>query len=98
MVNSYGKRFLDNAPEHTEDELMHLIVDSIFPCYRQLLSAELAMLYFRHQSKKVRVVRKGKPQKAKPQYKPVNTLEYLRCNKQAFKCLIASTKKIWTKE
>ena len=49
MVNSYGKKFLDNSPEHTEEELKHLIIDKIFPCYEQLLISELSTLYFRHE-------------------------------------------------
>lgn len=95
MVNSYGKRFLDNAPGHTEDELMHLILDSIFPCYRQLLSAELAMLYFRHQTDK----ETNKCQKKKKcKQKPIILPKDLKHHQKAFKCLIATTKKIWTKE
>ena len=49
MVNSYGKKFLDNSPEHTEEELKHLIMDKIFPCYEQLLISELSTLYFKHE-------------------------------------------------
>lgn len=48
MVNSYGKKFLDDLSEHTEEELKHLILDNIFPCYEQLLISELSTLYFRH--------------------------------------------------
>lgn len=48
MVNSYGQKFLDNDNIHTEQELSHLILDKIFPCYRHLLQTELGMLYFRH--------------------------------------------------
>lgn len=95
MVNSYGKRFLDNAPGHTEEELMHLILDSIFPCYRQLLSAELAMLYFRHQTDKET---KKCQKKKKCKQKPIILPKDLKHHQKAFKCLIATTKKIWTKE
>lgn len=87
MVNSYGKRFLDNDSGHTEDELMHLILDRIFPCYRQLLSAELAMLYFRHQTNQL-----GKNCK-----KNVLLPTKYNLNKGASKCVITTTKKIWTK-
>lgn len=52
MINSYGKKFLDDNPEYSEDEFRHLILDGIFPCYRQLLSNELAMLYFRHKEQR----------------------------------------------
>ena len=52
MVNSYGKKFLDDSSEHTEEELKHLIMDKIFPCYEQLLISELSTLYFRHRPDK----------------------------------------------
>ena len=95
MVNSYGKKFLDNLSEYTEEELMHLILDSIFPCYRQLLSAELAMLYFRHQTDiEPEKCHKKKRHKQKFIFFP----ESLKQHKKAFKCLIATTKKIWTNE
>jgi len=50
MVHSYGHKFLDHIPRATEEELEELIFDSIFPCYRHMLQAELAMLYFRHET------------------------------------------------
>lgn len=48
MVNTYGHRFLDKCPTVTESELRELILESILPCYKNLLEEELAMLYFRH--------------------------------------------------
>ncbi len=49
MINTYGKQFLDDLPQITEKEFLNLISHDIFPCYRQLLTTELAMLYFKHE-------------------------------------------------
>lgn len=50
LIRSYGKRFMDDVKEITENEMEHFISDEIFPCYRHLLQTELAMLYFCHQT------------------------------------------------
>lgn len=91
MVNTYGQRFLDKSSRFTEDELRDLILDSILPCYKNLLTTELAMLYFQHQDepddslscKTAPRVRAGKK---------------MRVHKSAFKCIVEATKKTWTKK
>ncbi len=52
MINSYGKKFLDDS-SHTEEELRMLLLDNIFPCYKRMLTSELAMLYFCHKDEKL---------------------------------------------
>ena len=34
--------------EYSESEFEQLLLDKIFPCYKNLLQTELGMLYFRH--------------------------------------------------
>lgn len=91
MINSYGKRFLDSDLKHTEEELMHLILDSIFPCYRQLLSCELAMLYFRHQ------VNGSTDEMSKTERKKTAFPFKYSLRKKCVKCIISTTKRIWSK-
>lgn len=91
MVNTYGQRFLEKTPRFTEDELRDLILDSILPCYKNLLTTELAMLYFQHRdelddslsNKTAHCVRAGRR---------------ISVHKNAFKCIVEATKKTWTKK
>lgn len=95
MVNSYGKKFLDSSPRYTEKELSHLILDSIFPVYRNLLTTELAMLYFRHQGESTE-----DPYEmccCKKNHKTWFRSQFNRY-KNRFKCIIAINKKIWVKK
>lgn len=94
MVTSYGKQFLDRYPDHTENELLQLIMDSIFPCYKQLLAAELAMLYFRHQTETIETEKITPIPKLSGMLLPPQE----HGKKKSLKCLISTTKKIWTKE
>ena len=34
--------------EYTEKEFLDLLLDKIFPCYKNMIQTELGMLYFRH--------------------------------------------------
>ena len=49
MVTTYGETFIKDGSIHTEEEFKKLVVDKIFPCYKNMLKAELGMLYFRHE-------------------------------------------------
>ena len=94
MVNSYGHKFLDNIPEYTEEELKHLILDGVFPCYRQLLSNELAMLYFRHQEEQDILNEKINDNKPDFSYDSTSfNIQY----KKITECSITPNKKSWTK-
>ncbi len=91
MVNTYGQKFLDKSPRFTEEELRDLILDSILPCYKNLLTTELAMLYFQHQDEPDdSLSRKTVPR--------VHTGRRMRVYKNAFKCIVEATKKKWTKK
>lgn len=48
MITTYGEKFVKKNSEYTEAEFEQLLLDKIFPCYKNLLQAELGMLYFRH--------------------------------------------------
>lgn len=48
MVTTYGENFVKKSSIHTEEEFKKLVVDKIFPCYKNMLKSELGMLYFRH--------------------------------------------------
>ncbi len=48
LVSSYGKTFVNNSSEYTEDELKNLIFEDLYPYYQRLLETELGMLYLRH--------------------------------------------------
>lgn len=95
VINSYGKRFLDSIPGYTEKELSHLILDSIFPCFRYMLTTELAMLYFRHQD--------DEPEKTDSKADDSNAADTASCPEssecgKAVKCIITASKKIWRKQ
>ncbi len=93
MVNCYGHKFTDNLPWQTEQELKELLQDSIFPCYSKLLTTELAMLYFRHQSEG------DKEDNRKPNCDcPFSFEENIKIHKKAYKCIVAASKKIWTRK
>lgn len=94
MVNSYGHRFLDKLPRNTEEELSELILDNILPCYRNLLTTELAMLYFRHQAEPTDKTDTQKEDAGN--VCPPKKIKLTMKNK-AIKCIVASNKKIWTK-
>lgn len=95
MVNSYGKKFLDSSPRHTEDELSRLILDSIFPVFRNLLTTELAMLYFRHQDEKSdECSEKCCKDDTRKSWFHSQFNKY----KNRFKCIVATNKKIWVKK
>ena len=91
MVNTYGHRFLDKSPRFTEDELRDLILDSILPCYKNLLTTELAMLYFQHRDEPDDV---SLPKKKAP---CVLNGGKKKVYKNAFKCVVEATKKTWMK-
>lgn len=92
MVNSYGHMFMDNLPWQTERELKELLQDSIFPCYSKLLTTELAMLYFRHQSEGDKTADRKESCDCEFSFK-----EKFSIHKKAYKCIVAASKKIWTK-
>ena len=93
MVNCYGHKFMDNLPWQTEQELKELLQDSIFPCYSKLLTTELAMLYFRHQSED------DKKEDCKTGCDcPFSFKEKFKIHKKAYKCIVAASKKIWTRK
>lgn len=48
MITTYGEKFVKKNSEYSEAEFEQLLLDKIFPCYKNLLQAELGMLYFRH--------------------------------------------------
>lgn len=50
MITTYGQKFVESNSEHTPDEFKKLLLDEIFPCYKNLLKIELGMLYFRHKT------------------------------------------------
>lgn len=92
MVNTYGHRFLDKSPRFTEEELRDLILDSILPCYKNLLTTELAMLYFQH---------RDEPGDISLSKKPIPRFGIGRkgeVRKNAFKCIVEATNKTWTKK
>lgn len=93
MVNTYGHRFLDKSPRFSEDELRDLILDSILPCYKNLLTTELAMLYFQHQDEPDDCA--NLPNRA---IACTFNGRKMSVHKNAFKCMIAATKKTWTKK
>lgn len=95
VINSYGKRFLDSIPGYTEKELSHMILDSIFPCFRYMLTTELAMLYFRHQDDEPETTdsKTDNPDAAKTEQ---STRDSECC--KAVKCIITASKKIWRKQ
>lgn len=97
MVNSYGHRFLDNLPECTEDELAKLILENTLPCFRNLLTTELAMLYFHHRDEPSdgEDTHKNKPITTSP---PSSFREKLKMSKMRFKCIVEANKKIWTRK
>ncbi len=89
MINTYGQQFLDSSL-HTEEELRMLLLDSIFPCYKKMLTTELAMLYFCHIDE------------VEPENPSKKALKGQRKNKWSIykktsKHIIAATKKIWKK-
>ncbi len=50
MITTYGEKFVKKGSEYSESEFEQLLLDKIFPCYKNLLQAELGMLYFRHKN------------------------------------------------
>lgn len=95
VINSYGKRFLDSIPGYTEKELSHMILDSIFPCFRYMLTTELAMLYFRHQD--------DEPETTDSKAEDTGTTEAAQGIKnseccKAVKCIITASRKIWREQ
>ena len=54
MITTYGPKFVESNSEHTPNEFKKLLLDEIFPCYKNLLKIELGMLYFRHKTDKHR--------------------------------------------
>lgn len=49
FITTYAEKFVRDNSEVTPEEFKKLLVDEIFPCYKNLLKNELAMLYFKHQ-------------------------------------------------
>ena len=49
FITTYGEKFVRDDSEMTPVEFKKLLVDEIFPCYKNLLKNELAMLYFRYE-------------------------------------------------
>lgn len=96
MVNSYGHQFMDNLPGQTEEDLKELLQDSIFPCYSKLLTTELAMLYFRHQTDEDAPAKNTEklPNKKLISFLPPRFKQY----EKSFKCLIAAGKKMWIRD
>lgn len=93
MVNSYGHKFMDSLPWQTEQELKELLQDSIFPCYSKLLTTELAMLYFRHQSDGSKTADQNADGDC-----PFSFKDQFHIHKKAYKCIVAASKKIWAKK
>lgn len=54
LVSSYGKKFVDNSSEYSEEELKNLIFEDLYPYYQRLLETELGMLYLRHKKREER--------------------------------------------
>ena len=48
FITTYAEKFVRDDSEVTPEEFKKLLVDEIFPCYKNLLKNELAMLYFKH--------------------------------------------------
>lgn len=48
FITTYAEKFVRDNSEVTPEEFKKLLVDEIFPCYKNLLKNELAMLYFKH--------------------------------------------------
>lgn len=48
IITTYGKQFVQDDSEHSANELQKIIEHDIFPCYKNLLKSELAVLFFRH--------------------------------------------------
>lgn len=48
MIATYGQKFIDKDSIYNETEFRNLILDKIYPCYKNLLQTELGMLYFTH--------------------------------------------------
>lgn len=94
MINSYGKKFLDSNSGYTEKELSHMILDSIFPCFRYMLTTELAMLYFRHQDDDQN---KLAPNEASSHGSDTTSSPENVEGCKAVKCIITASKKIWRK-
>lgn len=92
MVNTYGHRFLDKSPRFTEEELRELILDSILPCYKNLLTTELAMLYFQHKDEP------DDPNLPNKKNTCILGSSKMKVHKNAFKCVVEATKKTWTKK
>ena len=98
MVTSYGKRFLDNDKVHTEEELSHLILDDIFPCFRHLFTTELAMLYFRHQDEPIENAQPQNSKGKKKKFRLTLVPEDFHLHKKSVKSIITATKKLWHKK
>ena len=93
FINSYGKKFLDDFPEYTEKEMSHMILDGIFPCFRYMLTTELAMLYFRHQGNS-QGENGGNNQGE--QAEDLDAADY-QMDDVRTKCIISASKRIWRK-
>lgn len=48
FITTYAEKFVRDNSEVTPEEFKKLLIDEIFPCYKNLLKNELAMLYFKH--------------------------------------------------
>ena len=80
-------------PEYTEKEMSHMILDGIFPCFRYMLTTELAMLYFRHQGNS-QVENGGNNQGE--QAEDLDAADY-QMDDVRTKCIISASKRIWRK-
>lgn len=49
IITTYGKRFVREGSEHSAKELQKILEHEIFPCYKNLLKSELAVLFFWHE-------------------------------------------------
>ena len=47
MITTYGEKLVKANSEYTEADFEQLLLDKIFPCYKNLLQTELGLLYFK---------------------------------------------------
>lgn len=86
MVTTYGKQFVMKNDEHTVEEFKKMLIDEIFPCYKNLLIAELGMLYFRHKrerlARRVIMIKSTEDKKGKIVYKySIHTISQIKLSK-----------------
>lgn len=53
LVSSYGRKFVENNSEYTENGLRNLLFEELYPYYQRLIETELGILYLRHEKTQI---------------------------------------------